>query len=110
MMLALPPMLSTAHAPSPRTARPRVAAPARTTISCRRVLTVLTPRRAVTAESRLTISSLVAVPVEDLDAEAVKLGLAQYSDAYAKATEDMAKCEAEIGMEVYQAMAHALAE
>jgi F-type H+-transporting ATPase subunit delta len=64
----------------------------------------------MTAESKLTISALVAVPVEDLDADAVKLGLAQYQDAYAKATEDLAKCEAEIGVEVYQAMAYAINE
>lgn len=64
----------------------------------------------MTAESRLTISSLIAVPVEDLDADAVRTGLAQYTDAYGKATEELAKAEAEIGMEVYQAMAHALAE
>ena len=36
--------------------------------------------------------------------------LAQYSAAYASATEDLAKSEAEIGVEVYQAMSYAIAE
>ena len=61
-------------------------------------------------DSQLTISTQQACLVEDLDPEAVKTGLAQYQAAYASATDDTAKCEAEIGVEVYQAMAYAIAE
>ena len=64
----------------------------------------------VTDESKLNVTVLEAVAIEDLDPEAVKLGLAQYSAAYAAATEDLAKSEAEIGVEVYQAMSYAIAE
>ena len=64
----------------------------------------------VTDESKLNVTALEAVAIEDLDPEAVKLGLAQYSAAYAAATEDLAKSEAEIGVEVYQAMSYAIAE
>lgn len=60
--------------------------------------------------SKLSISALEATLVEDLDVEAVKAGLAQYQAAYAAATEDMAKAEAEIGVEVYQAMSYAISE
>ena len=38
------------------------------------------------------------------------MGLAQYSAAYASATEDLAKSEAEIGVEVYQALSYAISE
>ena len=62
------------------------------------------------ADSKLSISALEASLVEDLDAESVKAGLAQYQAAYANATEDLAKAEAEIGVEVYQAMSYAIAE
>ena len=54
-----------------------------------------------TAESKLT-TVLEALSVDELDEEAVKTGLAQYSAAYASATEDVEKAEAEIGVEVYQ--------
>merc|ERR1712196_564753 len=50
---------------------------------------------------------LEAVELDDLDPDAVKQGLAQYTAAYAAATEDYAKSEAEIGVEVYQAMSYA---
>ena len=52
---------------------------------------------------------LEAVELDDIDPEAVKQGLAQYTAAYAAATEDYAKTEAEIGVEVYQAMSFAIA-
>jgi len=64
----------------------------------------------MTAESKLSVSVLEAVPIEDLDEEAIKTGLAQYQAAYAAATDDLAKVEAEIGVDVYQAMAHAISE
>ena len=58
----------------------------------------------------LNVSVLEAVTIDELDPEAVKLGLAQYSSAYASASDDYAKSEAEIGVEVYQAMSYAIAE
>ena len=56
----------------------------------------------------LNVTVLEAVSIEDLDPEAVKTGLAQYTAAYASATEDLAKTEAEIGVSVYQAMSYAI--
>jgi F-type H+-transporting ATPase subunit delta len=64
----------------------------------------------VNSDSVLNLTALEAVTIDELDPEAVKLGLAQYSAAYAAATEDYAKSEAEIGVEVYQAMSYAIAE
>ena len=64
--------------------------------------------RAVNAESKLNVTVLEACSIDDLDPEAVKTGLAQYSAAYAAATEDLAKSEAEIGVEVYSAMSFAI--
>jgi len=64
----------------------------------------------VNSDSVLNLTALEACSVEDLDPEAVKLGLAQYSAAYAAATEDYAKSEAEIGVNVYQAMSYAISE
>lgn len=60
------------------------------------------------SESVLNISVLEAVTIDELDPEAVKTGLAQYSAAYASATDDLAKSEAEIGVECYQAMSYAI--
>jgi len=65
---------------------------------------------AVTDESKLNVTVLEAVGIDELDPEAVKTGLAQYSAAYASATDDLAKSEAEIGVEVYQAMSYAISE
>merc|ERR1719263_1677880 len=62
----------------------------------------------IDANSVLNISALEAVPVEDLDADAVKVGLAQYTDAAASAKDDVEKAEAEIGVEVYSAMSFAI--
>ena len=66
--------------------------------------------RAVNAESKLNVTVLEACSIDDLDPEAVKTGLAQYSAAYASATEDYAKSEAEIGVEVYSALSYAISE
>ena len=60
--------------------------------------------------SVLNVTVLEAVTFDELDPEAVKTGLAQYSAAYASATDDYAKSEAEIGVQVYQAMSHAISE
>ena len=65
---------------------------------------------AVNSESKLNVTVLEAVSIDDLDPEAVKTGLAQYTAAYASATEDLPKEEAMIGVEVYQAMSYAIAE
>jgi F-type H+-transporting ATPase subunit delta len=62
----------------------------------------------IDSESLCNVSTLVAVDIEDLDADTVKIGLAQYQEAYAKATDDSEKSEAEIGVDCYQAMAYAL--
>ena len=67
-------------------------------------------RPAVTSDSVLNVSVLEAVSIDDLDPEAVKTGRAQYTAANASATEDLAKEEAMIGVEVYQAMSYAIAE
>jgi len=61
-------------------------------------------------DSKLAVSTLMAAPLEELDADAIKTGLAQYQAAYEKATDDMVKSEAEIGVEVYQAMSYAISE
>ena len=64
----------------------------------------------MTDQSKLNVTVLEAVALEDIDPDAVKTGLAQYSAAYASATEDYAKSEAEIGVEVYSAMSYAISE
>ena len=64
----------------------------------------------VTDESKLNVTVLEAVSLDDIDPEAVKTGLAQYSAAYASASEDLAKSEAEIGVEVYSALSYAISE
>ena len=55
----------------------------------------------MTDQSKLNVTVLEAVALEDIDPDAVKTGLAQYSAAYASANDDLAKSEAEIGVEVY---------
>jgi len=64
----------------------------------------------VNGDSILNVTVLEAVTFDELDPEAVKTGLAQYSAAYASAPDDYSKSEAEIGVEVYQAMSYAIAE
>ena len=73
------------------------------------MLTTLPPL-SQTGESKLNVTVLEAVAIEDIDADAVKTGLAQYSAAYANASEDLAKSEAEIGVEVYSALSYAISE
>ena len=65
---------------------------------------------AVGPNSVLNISTLEAANLEDIDPNAVKVGLAQYANAYATATDDFLKSEAEIGVEVYQALSYSLSE
>jgi len=64
----------------------------------------------VTPESVLKVATLECADIDDIDADAVKVGLAQFSEAYASATDDLLKSEAEIGVEVYSALSHALAD
>ncbi|KAL1515905.1 hypothetical protein AB1Y20_002519 [Prymnesium parvum] len=64
----------------------------------------------VNSDSTLNISTLEAAELRDIDPEAVKMGLAQYSSAYASATDDLLKSEAEIGVEVYQSLTYAISE
>ena len=59
-------------------------------------------------DSNCNVSTLIAVDLEDLDADMVKTGLAQYQAAYASAADDTQKSEAEIGVDCYQAMAYSL--
>ncbi|KAF2072979.1 hypothetical protein CYY_005719 [Polysphondylium violaceum] len=53
------------------------------------------------------VNAIEAFPIEQLDQEAVKKGLAQYTQAYNDATEETAKAVALIGLESYQQMAYA---
>ena len=64
----------------------------------------------VNGDSVLNITTLEAAEIEDIDPDAVKVGLAQYSEAYASATDDLLKSEAEIGVEVYQSLSYAIAD
>ena len=64
----------------------------------------------IDGDSVCNLTTLEAVDIEELDEEAVKTGLAQYQAAYAAATEDMEKTEAEIGVDCYQAMAYAITD
>jgi len=64
----------------------------------------------ISPDSKLRVSTLEVAAIEDLDSDAVKTGLAQYQAAYASATDDLAKSEAEIGVEVYQSMSYAISE
>lgn len=62
----------------------------------------------VKPDSSLDIQAVEAVKLEDLDVEAVKKGVANYTALVSSTTDEKAKAEAEIGLEVYQAMAAAL--
>jgi len=64
----------------------------------------------MSADSVLSVSTLEAAELEDIDPDAVKVGLAQYSEAYSSATDDLLKSEAEIGVEVYQSLSYAIAD
>lgn len=72
-------------------------------------LTPLPPASAVN-DSKLNVNVLEAVAPEELDPEEVKKGLAQYTAAYASASDDLAKEEAQIGVDCYQAMTYAIDE
>ena len=100
-------MTATASVPAPPLAD-IVATPDRLPPAC--TPDRLPPACAVSPESVLSVSTLEACSIEDIDADAVKVGLAQYSEAYANATDDYLKSEAEIGVEVYSALTHAIGD
>lgn len=62
----------------------------------------------VHADSTTDICAVEAVPVEQLDAEAVKKGLADYQAKLVNAKDDYEKASAQIGIEVCGAMNSAL--
>ncbi|KAJ1616101.1 ATP synthase [Pavlovales sp. CCMP2436] len=62
----------------------------------------------VKPDSTVDVQAVEAVKLEDLDVEAVKKGVASFTALVASTTGEKAKAEAEIGLEVYQAMAAAL--
>lgn len=64
----------------------------------------------VEPDSIVRINAIAAVPVDQIDADAAKKGLEEYTAAATAATDDVAKAEAEIGVEVHQAMVDAIAE
>jgi F-type H+-transporting ATPase subunit delta len=59
-------------------------------------------------DSTCNINVLEAVPVSALDPERVKRGIEEFQREASTATDPDAKAVAEIGIEVHQAMAHAL--
>lgn len=62
----------------------------------------------VKPDSTLDIQAVEAVKLEDLDVEAVKKGVASYAALVASSTDEKEKAQAEVNLEVYQAMAAAL--
>ena len=60
------------------------------------------------ADSTTDICAVEAVPVEQLDGEAVKKGLADYQAKLQNAKDDYEKASAQIGIEVTQAMESAV--
>jgi F-type H+-transporting ATPase subunit delta len=62
----------------------------------------------VKPDSTLDIQAVEAVKLEDLDSDAVKKGVASFTALVSSTTNEKEKAEAEIGLEVYQAMASAL--
>lgn len=62
----------------------------------------------VKPDSSLDVQAVEAVPLDDLDPDEVKKGVAEYTAAVASTSDEVEKAQAEIGLEVYQAMAAAL--
>ena len=54
------------------------------------------------------ITAVEAFPLDQLDADLVKKGLTQYNHEYSTASDPESKAKAQIGQEVYKAMAFAL--
>lgn len=53
------------------------------------------------------VTAMEAVPLEQIDADAAKKGLEDAKAALASASDDLAKAEAQVGVEVFTAMAAA---
>lgn len=62
----------------------------------------------VHADSTADICAIEAVPVEQLDPEAVKKGLADFTAKFAGAKDDFEKAQAQIGIDVCNAMVAAV--
>lgn len=62
----------------------------------------------VHADSTADICAIEAVPVEQLDPEAVKKGLAEFTNKFANAKDDFEKAQAQIGIDVCNAMVAAV--
>lgn len=60
------------------------------------------------ADSTADICAIEAVPVEQLDPEAVKKGLAEFTNKFANAKDDFEKAQAQIGIDVCNAMVAAV--
>ncbi|KAM9962216.1 hypothetical protein ACTFIR_005113 [Dictyostelium discoideum] len=61
----------------------------------------------VNPDASCYINTIEAVPIDQLDAEEVKSGLARYTQLYNDAQDENAKAVALIGLETYQQMAFA---
>eukprot|EP00178_Gracilaria_changii_P015224 TRINITY_DN42684_c0_g1_i1.p1 TRINITY_DN42684_c0_g1~~TRINITY_DN42684_c0_g1_i1.p1 ORF type:complete len:172 (+),score=49.74 TRINITY_DN42684_c0_g1_i1:3-518(+) len=64
----------------------------------------------VEPDSVVRINAIAAVPLDQIDADAAKKGLDKYTAAASSAADETAKAEAEIGVEVHEAMVNALQE
>lgn len=64
----------------------------------------------VHADSSADICAVEAVPLDQLDVEAVKKGLAEYQSKLVNAKDDYEKAAAQVGVEVTGAMASALGQ
>jgi len=62
----------------------------------------------VHADSTADICAIEAVPVEQLDGDAVRKGLAEHTAKFASAKDDFEKANAQIGIDVCNAMVAAL--
>eukprot|EP00181_Compsopogon_caeruleus_P003001 CAMPEP_0184679042 /NCGR_PEP_ID=MMETSP0312-20130426/1871_1 /TAXON_ID=31354 /ORGANISM="Compsopogon coeruleus, Strain SAG 36.94" /LENGTH=123 /DNA_ID=CAMNT_0027128237 /DNA_START=276 /DNA_END=647 /DNA_ORIENTATION=+ len=56
------------------------------------------------------VCAVEAAKVEDLDVAAVKAGLSESEEALAKASDELAKAEAQVGVDVFSAMLSATGE
>lgn len=62
----------------------------------------------VNPDSNMTISAVEAMPLSDLDPAAARKGLEKFTADQARATSEIEKAKAGIGVELYQAMVAAL--
>eukprot|EP01132_Coremiostelium_polycephalum_P002281 gene2281-2808_t len=62
----------------------------------------------INTDSTVFINAVEAVPIDQLDANAVKSGLTTYTQQYNDATDEEQKALALIGLEIHQQMAYAV--